>query len=84
MHTVDVAHTIVHLSSDLLPGLKAEVPLLQKNLILGIIHSLDDRHDLALQINKTVDVPVDFFLQADDLAHSICQCGAAGVRYIVS
>ena len=83
MESEDVFGAGTHLSGDVLPRLEVEVPLLQKEAALLIVHSLDDREDALLQIYQVVDVAVDLILQHedfdDDVLHALgIPCGASG------
>ena len=72
---MDVTQVVAHVHSYFLPRKKAEVPLLQKGLVLRIYHSLDDTHDFFLEINQHVDVMINIILEINDLADGISHAG---------
>ena len=56
VETVDVLDGIAHIHGDLLPGHEAQIPLLQKELILGVGDGFHPAGNLPLQIHQVIDV----------------------------
>ena len=71
MQPVDVVDAGTHLCGNILPGLEVEIPFLQKEAALLIVHSLDDREDVLFQIHQMVDVAVDLIFQHKDFDNDI-------------
>lgn len=68
METVDILDTCAHLRCDVFPLLEIKVSLFQKQTALLIIHRLDNRKDLVLQIHQIIDVCIDF-MDSEVLPH---------------
>ena len=70
---------IAHIHGDFLPGHEAQIPLLQKELVLGVGDGFHPAGDLPLQIHQFIDVVVDLVLQIHDLDHRFRHAGLGAV-----
>jgi len=75
-HIVD---TVVHIRRYLLPRKKAEVTFLKDCLILRHINPFDEVHNFTFNVNKPVDVTVNFRLQVYDFINGICYGGRIAI-----
>ena len=62
MELVKVMDAVIEVDRNLLPGHETEIPFFQKRLVLGIVHALEQRHNVPLQIHQRIDITVDFRL----------------------
>ena len=63
MEFVKMVDAVIEINRNLLPSHEAEVPLFEDRLVLRVIHSLKQRHNVTFQIHQIVNVTVDLRLQ---------------------
>lgn len=57
---------ITHIHGDLLPGFEAQIPQLQKGLVLRVLDSFDLMDDIFFHLHQLADILVDLCLQLND------------------
>ena len=70
---------VAHGGGNLVPVFKAKVASLQQRPIVVLVHSSNDRRDLALEVDQAVDVAIDLGLQIDQLVNGVSHDGGGAV-----